>query len=112
MSRLLHLVRTQVPLGEFVATLVDLGETYGTGTYVQSTLRGLEVRTSGRICGCLTCQSEEQSVAAAAGADPFFGAGRMILCDTCGNKRCPRATNHTEACTASNEPGQPGSAYQ
>ena len=36
---------------------------------------------------------------------------RMILCPTCGNKRCPRATDHTQACTNSNEPGQPGSRY-
>ncbi|WP_175472476.1 MULTISPECIES: hypothetical protein [unclassified Duganella] len=37
---------------------------------------------------------------------------RMVLCPTCGNKRCPRATDHRRACTGSNEPGQPGSAYQ
>jgi Zn finger protein HypA/HybF involved in hydrogenase expression len=36
---------------------------------------------------------------------------RMILCPTCGNKRCPKANDHTNACTGSNEPGQPGSAY-
>ena len=37
---------------------------------------------------------------------------RMILCATCGNKRCPHATDHRHACTGSNEPGQAGSAYQ
>lgn len=37
---------------------------------------------------------------------------RMILCPDCGNKRCPRATNHELACTNSNEPGQPGSRYE
>jgi hypothetical protein len=36
---------------------------------------------------------------------------RMILCPVCGNKRCPRATNHNNPCTNSNEPGQPGSRY-
>jgi len=35
----------------------------------------------------------------------------MILCPTCGNKRCPKAGDHNLACTGSNEPGQPGSAY-
>lgn len=35
----------------------------------------------------------------------------MILCPTCGNKRCPHATDHKLACTNSNEPGQPGSRY-
>jgi len=36
---------------------------------------------------------------------------RMVLCPTCGNKRCPRATNHNNACTNSNDPGQEGSIY-
>ncbi|WP_175011184.1 hypothetical protein [Burkholderia lata] len=37
---------------------------------------------------------------------------RMILCQTCGNKRCPHATNHLNACTGSNEPGQKGSSWE
>lgn len=36
---------------------------------------------------------------------------RMVLCPDCGNKRCPKANDHRNACTGSNEPGQPGSAY-
>ncbi|QDK02603.1 hypothetical protein PP304_gp055 [Gordonia phage Phendrix] len=36
----------------------------------------------------------------------------MILCPTCGNKRCPHATNHELECTGSNESGQKGSAYE
>lgn len=36
---------------------------------------------------------------------------RMVMCPTCGNKRCPHANDHRNACTNSNEPGQPGSAY-
>jgi hypothetical protein len=36
---------------------------------------------------------------------------RMVLCPTCGNKRCPRANDHRHECTDSNEPGQAGSAY-
>ena len=36
---------------------------------------------------------------------------RMILCVICGNKRCPHANDHRNACTGSNTPGQPGSAY-
>jgi hypothetical protein len=35
----------------------------------------------------------------------------MIVCPDCGNKRCPKANDHRHACTGSNEPGQPGSAY-
>jgi DNA-directed RNA polymerase subunit RPC12/RpoP len=41
-----------------------------------------------------------------------ISASRMIVCKTCGNKRCPKAADHRLACTGSNEPGQPGSAYQ
>ncbi|QEH81153.1 hypothetical protein EIK56_24945 [Sphingomonas sp. C8-2] len=36
---------------------------------------------------------------------------RMFLCEICGNKRCPHATDHRFACTNSNEPGQAGSRY-
>jgi hypothetical protein len=38
-------------------------------------------------------------------------SGFMHLCPDCGNKRCPRATFHENACTGSNSPGQPGSKY-
>lgn len=37
---------------------------------------------------------------------------RMFLCPSCGNKRCPKATDHRLACTNSNEPGQKGSIYE
>lgn len=50
-------------------------------------------------CWCATCRPNTP-------ADM-----RMILCPDCGNKRCPRATNHLYACTNSNESGQPGSNY-
>jgi hypothetical protein len=36
----------------------------------------------------------------------------MIVCDICGNKRCPKASDHALACTNSNAPGQPGSIYR
>jgi hypothetical protein len=36
---------------------------------------------------------------------------RMILCPECGNKRCPKASNHRYQCTGSNEIGQIGSIY-
>lgn len=36
----------------------------------------------------------------------------FIVCPTCGNKRCPKATDHRFDCTGSNEPGQHGSRYQ
>lgn len=48
-------------------------------------------------CRCWTCD--------------VAGRTRMILCPTCGNKRCPHATHHDNACTNSNATGQPGSRY-
>lgn len=36
---------------------------------------------------------------------------RMVVCPKCGNKRCPHGTYHGNACTDSNDPGQPGSRY-
>jgi hypothetical protein len=35
----------------------------------------------------------------------------FMLCRTCGNKRCPKATDCALDCTNSNEPGQEGSIY-
>lgn len=44
--------------------------------------------------------------------DPLgFMKRRFIVCPTCGNKRCPKASAHWQACTGSNEPGQRGSFY-
>ena len=37
---------------------------------------------------------------------------KMILCPQCGNKRCPKASDHRLDCTGSNEPGQLGSIYE
>jgi hypothetical protein len=36
---------------------------------------------------------------------------RFVVCPDCGNKRCPRANDHRNVCSGSNEPGQEGSAY-
>lgn len=40
-----------------------------------------------------------------------FSDSRLVVCPECGNKRCPHANDHRNACTASNEAGQEGSAY-
>lgn len=53
-------------------------------------------------CWCLTCRPMRLE-------DPY--SIRMALCPTCGNKRCPKANDHRNECSGSNEPGQPGSAY-
>lgn len=36
----------------------------------------------------------------------------MSVCSDCGNKRCPKATDHDLDCTNSNEPGQKGSSWE
>lgn len=36
---------------------------------------------------------------------------RFIVCPDCGNKRCPKATQHDLPCGNSNDSGQPGSDY-
>ena len=68
----------------------------GSGNIFEQSQRSLE---SG-LCGCWRCIGERGEVRVS-----------MILCPHCGNKRCPRASDHDLACTGSNEPGQPGSVY-
>ena len=55
--------------------------------------------SSSEPCWCATCRPVTPSDM------------RMVTCPQCGNKRCPRANDHRNACTGSNEPGRPGSAY-
>ncbi|KFC98078.1 hypothetical protein [Leclercia adecarboxylata] len=50
-------------------------------------------------CWCLTCRPVKMTDM------------RFVVCPDCGNKRCPHANDHRNACTGSNEPGQEGSAY-
>lgn len=50
-------------------------------------------------CWCRTCRPVT------------FSDSRFVVCPDCGNKRCPHANDHRNACTGSNEPGQEGSAY-
>lgn len=40
--------------------------------------------------------------------DKYFG---MVVCSICGNKRCPKASDHNLRCSGSNDPGQEGSVY-
>jgi len=68
-------------------------------------------------CHCRRCD-DERGDAKFASLDLGNGAhalmnfsSRFYLCETCGCKRCPHATDHRYACTNSNEPGQEGSIY-
>lgn len=59
---------------------------------------GPYVKSGAPQCWCHKCQ-------------PDGVLTKMILCPDCGNKRCPKASDHELACTRSNEPGQAGSVY-
>jgi hypothetical protein len=61
-------------------------------------------------CGCIRCLDARPPM-----SPHQFGPNsrqRMVVCPVCGNKRCPRANWHGNECTGSNEPGQPGSAFE
>lgn len=51
-------------------------------------------------CWCTTCR-------------PITMADmRFVVCPDCDNKRCPKANDHRNACTNSNEVGQKGSSWE
>jgi hypothetical protein len=58
-------------------------------------------------CQCRRCWDEGEKPVNQWG----FTSRPFIVCATCGNKRCPHATDHRNECTGSNETGQPGSDY-
>jgi len=51
-------------------------------------------------CWCTTCRPITMSDM------------RFVVCPDCGNKRCPKANDHRNACTGSNEVGQNGSSWE
>ena len=59
-------------------------------------------------CQCITCMRSKINN----DTEPFYPNFAMSTCADCGNKRCPKATNHENICTNSNEPNQKGSAYK
>lgn len=61
-------------------------------------------------CTCHRC-IREFDIRGPSGHFPL-SAERMILCQFCGNKRCPQASDHRLQCTGSNDRGQTGSVYQ
>lgn len=66
-----------------------------------ATVPGKWIPVSERVpdCWCCTCRPVA------------INDMRFVVCPDCGNKRCPRANDHRNACTGSNELGQEGSAY-
>ena len=67
-------------------------------TMPESPRGGMEDDRARLACLCRACYGGELPL-------------MMIVCATCGNKRCPHATDHRNSCTASNAPGQSGSDY-
>lgn len=76
-------------------------------------------------CRCAMLQAEPVTTANKLGNSPVIpdcwcrtcrpvalNDTRFVVCPDCGNKRCPRANDHRNSCTGSNEPGQEGSAYK
>lgn len=53
-----------------------------------------------QACWCETCRPQT------------LADMRFIVCPDCGNKRCPKAKSHENACTNSNAPGQKGSSWE
>jgi hypothetical protein len=88
--------------------------------YPQSRLGSFYFDAEGYVCEVLNPWREEDGkrwIAVEDDAKPDVDGDdvdhqtRMIVCPRCGNKRCPHASDHRNACTNSNEPGQPGSVY-
>lgn len=86
---------------------------------VANIARGEEANPNKPQCKCRRCLTERgeiktfsmtgHDITTAPTGVNFVG---MIVCETCGNKRCPHATDHRHACTDSNEPGQDGSIFK
>lgn len=76
---------------------------------MHSTTEETLLRLRSGVLGC-SCGGVSEVSCWCRGCNPY--PTHMIVCPECGNKRCPRATNHQHACTGSNEPGQAGSVYE
>ena len=53
-------------------------------------------------CWCHRCCKEQTG---------YHHMFQMVLCPTCGNKRCPKSSDHRLDCTGSNEQNQKVSTY-
>jgi hypothetical protein len=79
---------------------------------IDGTLTGESTLEQSRPTTHCECRKCLEGVTVETGFGPIpVTMTRMIVCSKCGNKRCPHANDHRNACTGSNEPGQLGSAY-
>ena len=91
----------KTPNATTIAAMLEGSKLMSDKGYQESTLEK-QAEFARKRCWCHTCKPIDPS-----DPDTIY----MRLCPTCGNKRCPRATNHNNECTNSNEPNQAGSAY-
>jgi hypothetical protein len=79
------------PIGVFDSTQAA---TYVEGAVARVlSVRAAEAARDEPDCGCWECDVDEHG-------------RRMFVCEVCGNKRCPHATDHRNSCTSSNDVGQ------
>lgn len=100
-----------ITVTEFAQRTEELCKVYGKELRLHSDPQaGYVVTLPGENCPCAACVSimeqNRRDFIPNVAPNP-----RMILCETCGNKRCPHAAYHGNECSGSNEPGQPGSSY-
>lgn len=74
-------------------------------TDIESAFRQEQVRT----CRCHKC-CDDFDIRSPYGTR--WQKFQMITCPLCGNKRCPKASDHRNKCTRSNATGQAGSIYE
>jgi len=105
-SRLIDVLDLPIPLASFG----KMAKKYPKGAKLSQVGFRFWVRSAGEQCfGCITCEAEDRADFNRLTGEMTFGG--MIVCPDCGCKRCPKATQHDNACTGSNDPGQAGSIY-
>jgi len=71
----------------------------------------LEMANRERVDGQCTCHRCENARMQHETVTEKIMCRPFIVCETCGNKRCPKATDCDLDCSCSNDPGQTGSIY-
>jgi len=108
-SVLLHAIKLPAPVEGLTKTVAGLPE----DTVCRSSGgEVLEFWSPGEQCYCVACHDNyREKIGSLDGLRNFGLMTIMSLCETCGNKRCPKATFHEHECTGSNKPNQKGSIY-
>lgn len=85
------------------AMISDLTAQHGDSIVMRQYGSHIVAFTEGEVCGCAECRRAIDAV-----IESFYSmlSQGMVLCSSCGNKRCPHAISHKHVCTRSNEPGQ------